>query len=187
MGKLIYITSMSLDGYMEDDAGAIDWVNADQVHEFITDLVRPIGTYLSGRRLHETMAYWDGPVDGYPPEHRDFARVWQNADKVVFSRTLTSATTRRTRVERNFVPEAVRTLKQVSQRDMVIGGAELAGLALDAGLVDECHLFVNPVVVGGGKPALRTAVRRHLELLDTRRFSTGVVHVHYRVGEPLRR
>jgi dihydrofolate reductase len=181
MSKLIYITNASLDGYVEDETGAFDWINPDQVHAFITGLLRPIGTHLYGRRLYQTMAYWEAPVAGSPPEHLDFARVWQNAGKIVFSRTLTGATTRRTRIERDFDPEAVRTLKRESAHDISIGGAELAGLALDADLIDECHLFLNPVIVGRGKPAFRAASRRHLELLETRRFETGVIHVRYRV------
>lgn len=181
MSKLIYITNTSLDGYVEDETGAFDWVNPDQVHAFITELLRPIGTHLYGRRLYETMAYWDAPVEGYPPEHRDFARVWQKAEKIVFSRTLTGATTRSTRVERDFDLEAIRRLKRESEHDIIIGGAELAGLALEADLVDECQLFLNPVIVGGGKPAFRAALRLNLELLETRRFGTGVIHVRYRV------
>jgi dihydrofolate reductase len=181
MSKLIYITNTSLDGYIEDQTGAIDWGNPDQVHAFITEMLRPIGTHLYGRRLYETMAYWDAPVEGYPPEHRDFAQVWQKAEKVVFSRTLTTATTHNTRVERDFGLEAIRKLKQESAHDIFIGGAELAGFALEADLVDECHLFLHPVIVGGGKPAFRAALRRNLELLETRRFGTGVVHVRYRV------
>lgn len=177
------MTNTSLDGYVEDEAGAFDWGNPDQVHAFITELLAPIGTHLYGRRLYETMAYWDAPViEGYPAEHRDFARLWQKAEKIVFSRTLTGATTRNTRVERNFDPEAIRKLKRESQHDIIIGGAELAGLALEADLVDQCHLFLNPVIVGGGKPAFRAGLRRNLELLETRRFSTGVIHLHYLVG-----
>jgi dihydrofolate reductase len=181
MSKLIYMTNTSLDGYVEDETGAFDWVNPDQVFEFITELLRPIGTVLCGRRLYETMAYWDAPVEGYPPEHRDFARVWQKPEKIVFSRTLTGATTRNTRVEREFDLESIRKLKRESKHDIIIGGAELAGLALEADLVDECHLFLNPVIVGGGKPAFRAALRRNLELLETRRFGTGVIHVRYRI------
>jgi dihydrofolate reductase len=181
LSKLIYITNASLDGYVEDATGAFDWINPDQVHAFITELLRPIGTYLYGRRIYETMAYWDGPVEGYPIEHRDFVRVWQKAEKIVFSRTLTGAMTRRTRVERGFDVEAIRKLKRESGHDINIAGAELAGRALDADLVDECHLFLNPVVVGGGKPAFRAGLRRDLELLETRRFDTGVIHVRYRV------
>jgi len=181
MSKLIYITNTSLDGYIEDETGAFDWLNSDQVHEFITELLRPIGTHLYGRRLYQTMACWGAPVEGYPPEQRDFARVWQKAEKIVFSRTLTNATTGNTRIERDFHPEAILKLKRESEHDIFIGGAELAGLALEADLVDECHLFLNPVIVGGGKPAFRPASRRNLELLETRRFSTGVIQVHYRV------
>jgi dihydrofolate reductase len=182
MSKLIYIANTSLDGYVEDETGAFDWVNPDQVHEFVTELLRPIGTYLYGRRLYETMAYFGGPViEDYPPEHRDFARVWQKAEKIVFSRTLTDAPTRNTRVERDFDLEAIRALKRESSHDINIGGAELAGLALEADLVDECHLFLNPVIVGGGKPGFRAGLRRNLELLETRRFSTGVIHLRYRV------
>jgi dihydrofolate reductase len=181
MSKLIYMTNTSLDGYVEDATGAFDWVNPEQVFEFITELLRPIGTYLYGRRLYETMAYWDAPVEDYPPERRDFAWVWQKAQKVVFSRTLIGATTRNTRVERDFDLEAIRKLKRESEHDINIGGAELAGLALEAGLVDECHLFVNPVIVGGGKPAFRAASRRNLELLEAHPFVTGVIHVHHRL------
>jgi dihydrofolate reductase len=182
MSRLIYITSTSLDGYVEDETGTFDWVIPDQVHAFITELIRPIGTYLYGRRLYEAMAYFDAAVlEGYPPEHRDFARIWQKAEKIVFSRTLTGATTRNTRIERDFDLEAIRRLKRESPHDINIGGAELAGLALEADLVDECHLFLNPVIVGGGKPAFRPALRRNLELLETHRFSTGVVHLRYRL------
>jgi len=164
-----------------DQTGAFDWVNPDQIHEFVTELLQPIGTYLYGRRLYETMAYFGEAIEGYPPEHRDFARVWQKAEKIVFSRTLTDAPTRNTRVERDFDLEAIRELKRESPHDINIGGAELAGLALEAGLVDECHLFVNPVIVGGGKPAFRAASRRNLELLEAHPFVTGVIHVHHRL------
>jgi dihydrofolate reductase len=181
MSKLIYITNTSLDGYVEDETGAFDWVIPDRVFAFITELLRPIGTLLLGRRLYETMAYWDAPVEGYPPEHRDFARIWQKPEKIVFSRTLTGATTRNTRVERDFDLAAIRKLKRESEHDISIGGAELAGLALEADLVDECHLFLNPVIVGGGKPAFRAALRRNVELLETRRFGTGVIHLRYRI------
>jgi len=181
MSKLIYITNTSLDGYIEDESGAFDWLNAEQVHEFITELIRPMGTYLYGRRLYETMAYWDAPVESYPPDQREFAEVWQKTKKIVFSRTLTTATTRNTRVERDFDPEAIRKLKRESEHDINIGGAELAAVALEADLIDECHLFLYPVIVGGGKPAFRSGMRRNLELLETRRFSTGVIHVHYRI------
>jgi dihydrofolate reductase len=187
MSKLIYITNMSLDGYVEDDTGAFDWVNPDQVFTFITDLLRPMATYLYGRRLYETMAFWGAPVESYPPEQRDFAQVWQQAEKIVFSRTLSAVSTARTRVERDFDPDAIRIFKRESEHEIGIGGAELAALALDADLVDECHLFVNPIIVGRGKPAFRAPLRRHLDLLETRRFGTGVVHVHYRVRRGTRR
>jgi dihydrofolate reductase len=127
------------------------------------------------------MAYWDAPVESYPPEHREFAAVWQKAEKIVFSRTLTGVTIRNTRVERDFDLDAIRKLKRESQHDINIGGAELAGLALEADLVDECHVFLNPVIVGGGKPAFRPALRRNFELLETRPFSTGVIHLRYRI------
>lgn len=181
--KLIYITNTSLDGYIEDEAGDFGWINPEQVHEFITELLRPIGTYLYGRRVYETMTYWGSqPVEDYAPEHhREFARVWQNAEKVVFSRTLTHATTDKTRLERDFDVDEIRKLKTESEHDIAVAGAELAGLALEADLVDECHLFLNPIIVGGGKPAFRAGVRRDLALLQIRRFDTGVIHVHYRV------
>ena len=182
MSRLIYITNTSLDGYIEDETGAFDWGSSDQVFDFITDLVRPVGVHLLGRRLYQTMAYWDGPVDGYPVEQRDFAREWQKAETIVFSRTLTAAPPGGTRVERDFDPEMVRTLKQESRHDIFVGGAEVAGLAFESDLVDECHLFVHPVIVGRGKPAFNGPVRRRLELLDTRPFDTGVVHLRYRVG-----
>jgi dihydrofolate reductase len=178
---LIYITNTSLDGYVEDEAGSFDWVNPDQVFEFITEMLQPIGTHLYGRRLYETMAYWGAPVESYLPEQRNFARTWQNAEKIVFSRTLTAAQTRNTRIERDFDLEAIATLKRESERDTIIGGAELAGLALEADLVDECHVFINPVIVGGGKPAFQARLRRNLELLETRHFTSGVIHVRYRV------
>lgn len=182
MPKLIYIINTSLDGYVEDGAGALDWANPEEVFEFITELVRPIETQLYGRRLYETMAHWSAPLEKYPPEQRDFARIWQTAKKIVFSRTLTDVTAKNSRVERDFEPEAIRKLKRESEHDVCIGGPELAAVAIEAGLIDECHLFVHPVILGGGKPAFRTA-RMHLELLDTRRFDTGVIHLHYRIQE----
>ena len=181
MAKLVYITNASFDGYIEDASGSFDFGNAEQVHAFITDLVRPMRTYLYGRRLYESMSYWDGPVESYPPALQPFARVWHDTGKVVFSRTLTAAPTRNTRLERDFDPEAIRRLKRESAHDIGIGGAELAGHAFDADLVDECHLFLYPVIVGGGKPAFRPGLRRNLELVETRRFDSGVVQVRYRV------
>jgi dihydrofolate reductase len=181
MSKLTYITSTSLDGYVEDERGAIDWGNPEHVFGFITELVRPMRTFLCGRRLYETMAYWNAAVEDYPPEQRDFARVWQALDKVVFSRTLTGARAQNLRIARDFDVAAIRKLKRTSDQNIGIGGAQLAGLALEADLLDECHLFVNPVILGGGKPPFPTALRRSLELLDTRRFQTGVLHLHYRI------
>lgn len=181
MAKVLYITNTSLDGYVEDETGSFDWINPEQVHAFITELLRPIGTYLYGRRLYETMACWDAPLESYPPEWRDFARVWQKAEKIVFSRTLTRARTRNTRLERDFDLEAIAKLKRESKHDIEIGGAELAGLALEADLVDECHLFLNPVIVGRGKPAFQAALRRNLELLEMRRFDTEVIYLRYRI------
>ena len=183
MSKLIYITNTSLDGYIEDATGAFDWLNPDQVFDFITELVRPLGTYLYGRRLYQTMSFWEAPVENYPPQQREFARVWQKGEKVVFSRTLAEAKSPNSRVERNFDVEMIRKLKRESEHDIGIGGAELAGVALAADLVDECHVFMNPIIVGGGKPAFRPALQRNLELLETRRFGTGVVHVRYRLQE----
>jgi len=181
MSRLIYVTNTSLDGYIEDPAGAFDWVHSDQVFDAITELMRPIGTHLLGRRLYETMAYWDAPVESYPAPQRDFARVWQKAERIVFSKTLTEVPARLARIERDFDPEAIRTLKLESAHDIFIGGAAMAGRALESDLVDECHLFVHPVIVGGGKPAFRVALQRNLDLLETRRFDAGVVHLRYRV------
>jgi dihydrofolate reductase len=179
--KLIYITNMSLDGYIEDSKGRFDWGNADQIFDFITGLMKPIGTHLLGRRLYETMVYWESPVEGFPPEQREFACVWQRAMKIVYSRTLAGASAHGARIEREFDPDAIRKLKLESTHDMFIGGAELAGRAFESGLVDECHLFVHPVIVGGGKPAFQPCLREELELLETRRFDSGVIHAHYRV------
>ena len=181
MSKLIYITNTSLDGYIEDESGAFDWGNADQVHPLVVELLRPVGTFLYGRRLYETMAYWDTPVQDYPPEYRDFAQVWQERDKIVFSRTLTQAATRKTRVEREFDLAGVRRLKQESKLDLCIGGAEIAAVALRAGLVDECHVLLHPVFLGAGKPAFSADLRLNLELLAARRVGTKVTHVHYRI------
>ena len=164
MSKLIYITNVSLDGYIEDTTGAFDWGNPDQIFDFITELMRPIGTHLLGRRLYETMAHWDGPLEGYPPEQRDFARVWQKAEKIVFSRTLTGATTRNTHVQRDFDVEAIRKLKRESQH--ALAAPNLRGLRSKP--ISSTNVPVlNPVIVGGGKPAFLTALRRDLELLES--------------------
>ena len=184
MGKLIYSAIASLDGYVEDREGKFDWARPDEeVHAFVNDLERPIGTYLYGRRMYETMVFWENPPTetDEPAVFRDYAGIWRAAEKIVYSRTLRTASSARTRIEREFDPEAVRRLKQSSGADISVGGAELAGRALGKGLVDECHLFLCPIVVGGGKRALPDNVRARLELLDERRFRNGVVHLHYRL------
>jgi dihydrofolate reductase len=185
MAKLIYSAIASLDGYVEDEQGKFDWAAPDdEVHAFVNDLERPIGTYLYGRRMYETMVFWEtaGTGDDSPAVIRDFAVIWRSAEKIAYSRTLQTASSARTRIERNFDPDAIRRLKETSKADLTIGGAELAGQAIAAGLVDECHLFLGPVVVGGGKRALPDNIHAQLELLDERRFRRGVVHLHYRIG-----
>lgn len=182
MGRLIYAINTSVDGYIEDAAGAFDWVEPEQIHPFFVDLLQPVGTYLYGRRMYETMAYWEEPVEGYPPEYQDFARIWQRAEKIVFSRSLKETTTRRTRLERDFDPEFIRKLKRESERDITIGGAEIAAAALEADLVDEYHVVVHPVIVGSGKPAYQAASSRNFELFETRRVGTNVVSLCYRLS-----
>jgi dihydrofolate reductase len=183
MARLIYSAIASLDGYVADEDGNFDWaVPDDEVHAFVNDLERPIGTYLYGRRMYEVMKFWEtaGSEADQPPVAQDFAAIWRAADKVVYSRTLEAVSTARTRIERDFDPEAVRLLKEAAERDISVGGPELAGQAIKAGLVDECHLILVPVLVGGGKAALPRDVRVELELLDERRFAGGVVHLSYR-------
>jgi dihydrofolate reductase len=183
MARLIYSSISSLDGYVADADGSFDWaVPDDEVHAFVNDLERPIGTYLYGRRMYDVMAAWETVATGpdEPPLTREFAELWQAADKVVYSRTLEAATTARTRIERAFDPAAVRQMKAAASRDITIGGPGLAAEALRAGLVDECHLFLSPIVVGGGTPSFPDGLRRQLELLGERRFGNGVVHLHYR-------
>jgi dihydrofolate reductase len=184
MARLIYSAITSLDGYVEDEQGGFDWAApSEEVHAFVNDLERPIGTYLYGRRMYETMVFWEtvGTGDDQAAVMRDFAQIWRAAEKIVFSRTLETVSSARTSIEREFDPEAIRRLKDTSGQDITIGGPELAAQALGAGLVDECHLLLGPVIVGGGKPALPDGVRLQLELLDERRFANGVVHLHYRV------
>src|ERR687894_2005758 len=183
MAKLIYSAMASLDGYVADEDGNFDWAVPDEgVHAFINDLERPIGTYLYGRRMYETMVGWetDPTLVDQSPLMRDFAQIWQAADKIVYSKTLETVSTARTRIEWDFDPEAVRQMKALAGRDLIVGGPELAAQAIKAGLVDEWHLFVTPIVVGGGKRSLPDDVRVRLELLDERRFEGGVVHLHYR-------
>ena len=184
MAKLIYSAISSLDGYVADRDGNFEWAAPDaEVHEFINDLERPVGTYLFGRRMYETMAVWetDAGLAAGSEITRDFAQIWQAADKIVFSRTLEKASTARTRIEREFDPEAVRRIKAAAQSDLTIGGPHLAAEALRAGLVDECQLFLAPFVVGGGNRALPDDVRLRLDLLDERRFANGMVYLRYRV------
>jgi dihydrofolate reductase len=185
MPKLIYQAIASLDGYIEDEQGNFDWAAPDaEVHAFINDLERPIGTYLYGRRMYETMVFWETVSTGtdQPAVSRDFAEIWRAAEKVVYSRNLETVSSARTRIERDLDPDAVRRLKETSKADITIGGADLAGQALALGLVDECDLFLGPIVVGGGKHALPDGLRAQLELLGERRFRNGVVHLRYRVS-----
>jgi dihydrofolate reductase len=183
MAKLLYVLNVSLDGYIADEDGKLDWTAPDEeYYSFINDLLRPVGTYLYGRRLYELMAVWETDPAAGPsfPAAREFAEIWQAADKVVYSRTLQAAATTRTRIERDFDPEAVRRLKAAAERDLTVGGPDLGAHAITAGLVDEYHLFVWPVVLGGGKRFLPDRVRLQLELLDERRFGSGVVYLRYR-------
>lgn len=184
MAELIYLALTSLDGYIEDRDGNFDWAAPDEeVHRFINELQRPARTYLYGRRMYETMMVWetdprladDSPVTG------EFASLWQATEKIVYSRALEVAPTARTRIERTFDPQAVRYLKETGDGDFFIGGAELAGEAFRAGLVDQCQFFLAPIAVGGGKPALPTDLCLPLELLEERRFASGMVYLRYRV------
>ena len=180
LSRLIYSMSASLDGYVADESGKFDWSAPDEeVHTFINDLQRRVGTNLVGRRMHEVLSYWDDPpdLDEQPPCIREFAEIWQASDKIVYSRTLQTARAARTRVERNFDPEAVRLLKSESEGDLSIGGPDLAAQAIRAGLVDEYQLFVTPVVVGGGTAVLPGDTRIDLELLDEKRFGNGTVTI----------
>jgi dihydrofolate reductase len=182
MAKLIYSSITSLDGYVADEDGKFDWAEPDEeVHSFVNDLYRPVGTFLLGRRLYEVLVAWETlSLADQPPFIQDFAGIWRAADKIVYSKTLQTASSTRTRIERDFEPEAVRQLKATAERDLTVGGPDLAAQALKAGLVDEIHLVVASVVVGGGIEALPDSVRLDLELLDERRFGNGMVHLRYR-------
>jgi len=185
MAKLIYSTIASVDGYIADEDGNFDWAAPDdEVHAFVNDLERPAGTYLYGRRMYEVMAFWEtaNTLGGQPPVAQDYAKLWQAADKIVYSRTLENVASARTRIEREFDPDAVRRMKQSAGRDITVGGPDLAAQAIKAGLVDEYHLFVAPIVVGGGKRSLPDDVRWRLELVAEHRFQSGVVHLHYRTA-----
>ena len=182
MAKLIYSAIASLDGYVADEQGPFDWAMPDEeVHSFINEQERRAGTHLYGRRMYETMVVWE-TMDTGPPEPaalREYAEIWRAADKVVYSRTRAAPASARTRIEREFDPEAVRAMKASAEREISVGGAELAGHALRAGLVDECHLYLNPVIVGGGALALPRGFRIDLTLLDEHRFAGGVVYLRY--------
>ena len=180
MAKLIYTVIMSLDGYVADEDGNFDWAEPDaKVHAFVNDLERPIGTYLYGRRLYEVMVAWETITDEQP-FIKDYAEIWRAADKIVFSKTLETVSSERTRIERSFDPEAIREMKAAADRDVSVGGPTLAAHAIRAGLVDEIGLFLAPIVVGGGTRALPDGVRLPLELFDERRFGNRVVYLRYR-------
>ena len=184
MAHLIYLANSSLDGYTEDMDGNFDWTTPDEEgFRFITNIVRATGTHLYGRRMYETMSVWetDPNVAAESPLMRDFAEIWQAAEKIVYSRTLEAVSTRKTQIERNFDPEATRQLKETVEHDILIGGPELAAHAFRSGLIDECQLFLAPIILGGGKPALPDNVRLELELLEERRFGNGTVFLRYRV------
>ena len=186
MAHLIYTTNMSLDGYIEDMDGRFDWTDpSDEVFQFITNLIRADGTHLYGRRTYESMMVWETNPNlaRQSPLLSDFAQVWQAADKIVYSRTLEAVSTRKTKIERNFDPEAIRRLKESVEQDIHIGGAELAAQAFQAGLIDECHLFIKPIIVGGGKAALPENVRLELELLEERRFENGEIFLRYQIRQ----
>ena len=186
MAHLIYSAISSLDGYIEDMEGNFDWAAPDEeVHSFINDLERGAGTYLLGRRMYETMIVWETDPDlaADSPLTHDYAEIWQAANKIVYSRTLETVSTRKTQLERTFDPEAIRQLKEAVEQDISIGGAELAAHAFRAGLIDECQLFLTPIIVGGGKPSLPDNVRIELELMEERRFGSGVVFLHYRTRQ----
>ena len=185
MAHVIYIANLSLDGHTEDIEGKFDWIDHpdDEGFKLITNLVRATGTHLYGRRMYETMSVWetDPNLAAESSLRRDFAEVWQAADKIVYSRTLETISTRKTQLERKFDPETIRQLKAAGEHDILIGGPELAAHAFRSGLIDECHLFLTPIIVGGGKQALPDNVRFELELLEERRFGSGVVFLRYRV------
>jgi dihydrofolate reductase len=186
VANLIYVTNTSLDGYTEDKDGRFDWTEpSEEYFRFITDLVRAAHTFLYGRRMYETMKVWetDPNLAAESPLRREFAGSWQAANKIVYSRTLETISTRKTRLVQTFDPEAIRQLKAADEHDILIGGPELAAHAFRAGLIDECHLFIIPILVGGGKSALPANVRLELELLAERRFGNGTVYVRYRTRQ----
>jgi dihydrofolate reductase len=184
VAKLIYSAITSLDGYVADEDGNFDWAEPDEeMHTFVNELERRVGTYLYGRRMYEVMGAWETmDLSEQPPFIRDYAEIWRAADKIVYSRTLETVSSARTRLEGDFDPESIRRMKGLEGPDISVGGPDLAAQAIEAGLVDQCHLFLTPIVVGGGKRSLPNNIRLKLELLDERRFGNGVVHLHYRSG-----
>ena len=185
MARLIYIVNTSLDGYCEDQDGGIDWGTPDEEYfSFINDLERPVGTYFYGRRMYEAMVYWEiAPTADQPPWVVDFTNIWRGADKIVFSKTLASVSSARTTLERTFNVEAIRQMKADTTHDLTVGGADLAAQAFGAGLVDECHLFFWPIVLGGGKHALPRHAGLDFQLLNERHSRSGVAHLHYRITQ----
>ena len=184
MAKLIYTALVSLDGYIEDETGKFDWAVPDEeLHRYVNDQERGAGTHLYGRRMYETMIAWetDPSLAAASPITRDFAEIWQAADKIVYSRTLEAASTSKTRIERDFIPYKLRQLKAAATHDLLIGGPGLAAHAFRAGLIDECHLFLVPVIVGGGKKFLPDNIRLALALLEEQRFGNGTLFLRYRV------
>jgi dihydrofolate reductase len=183
VAELIYSAITSLDGYVADEEGNFDWAAPDdEVHAFVNDLERPIGTYLYGRRMYEVMQYWETArtAADQPSTLRDYAELWRAADKIVYSTTLQEPSTARTRIERDFDPQAIQEAKASADRDLSVGGPGLAARAIEAGLVDQLLRFVAPIVVGGGTRWLPDGVRIELELVDERRFESGVVFLRYR-------
>ena len=186
MARLIYFMPASLDGYIADETGSPEWSAPDEeTFAFINELMRPFGTYLYGRKMYETMAVWETPgvIPGLTPAVLDFARIWQAADKIVYSRSRESVATPKTRLEREFLPDAVRELKARAARDISVGGPTLAAQAIRAGLVDEYHLLVVPAMLGGGMRVLPGNMRIVLSLVDERRFGNGMVYLRYRAPD----
>jgi dihydrofolate reductase len=185
MAKLIFSAITSLDGYIEDEEGKFGWgAPHEEVFSFVNDLVRPVGTYLYGRRMYQTMVYWETvqAPDNELPCEREFTALWRAADKIVYSKSLQAVSSARTRIEREFDPGVIEEMKSTLERDITVAGPNLAAQAFRTGLVDECQLFVTPVILGGGKPSLPSGVRLELELLSERRFRSGVVFLHYRTS-----
>lgn len=184
MAKLIYSAITSLDGYIEDESGLFEWaMPSEEAHSFINDLLRPIGTYLYGRRLYETMIFWEKDPSFFEGSAvmADFAQIWKSAEKIVYSKTLSDISTARTQLEKNFAPNLIKQMKGKSESDLIIGGAELAREAFEVGLIDEYHAFLSPISIGNGKSALPVDVRLKLSLVNQLRFTDGMVYLHYKI------